>query len=230
METLPKALCSAMAKAFSEITGAARTKENNHLRYKYAELQDVIDAIKPHIAKYGLWFYQIVHIIDGYAAIETVIVHESGESLSCGIVRVPIGKGDAQGYGSALTYARKYSLSSAFGVAQDDDDGEKACVPDNKTQKQSSEKIVEMKADTFVEPPSREELVTILSNKLRESTDSFDSGLFEDYLLYLEERCANKQFSFYDVLTTSSKDIKSMLDGYNTWLQKKKTAKRATGV
>jgi hypothetical protein len=55
--------------------------------------------------------------------IETMFIHESGEMLECGILHVPANKQDAQGYGSALTYARRYSLMAACGIAPEDDDG-----------------------------------------------------------------------------------------------------------
>lgn len=122
-----------MAKAFADITGADKDKKNAHLNYKYSSLNSIIEAIKPAITAHGLWFYQVVHSIEGHAAVETIIMHSSGERLSCGIVSVPVSKNDAQGYGSGLTYAKKYSLSSAFGVAPDeDDDGEEACKPPKK--------------------------------------------------------------------------------------------------
>jgi hypothetical protein len=60
--------------------------------------------------------------------VETVILHSSGQWLSCGVIAVPVVKNDAQGYGSALTYARRYSLSAAFGVAPEDDDGNAAAA------------------------------------------------------------------------------------------------------
>jgi hypothetical protein len=55
--------------------------------------------------------------------VETVFVHESGEMLECGKLHVPAAKHDPQGYGSALTYARRYSLMAACGIAPEDDDG-----------------------------------------------------------------------------------------------------------
>jgi hypothetical protein len=55
--------------------------------------------------------------------VETVFVHESGETLDCGKLYVPAVKHDAQGHGSALTYARRYSLMAACGIAPEDDDG-----------------------------------------------------------------------------------------------------------
>jgi hypothetical protein len=58
--------------------------------------------------------------------VETVFVHESGEMLECGKLHVPAAKQDPQGYGSALTYARRYSLMAACGIAPEDDDGNAA--------------------------------------------------------------------------------------------------------
>ena len=58
--------------------------------------------------------------------VETVFVHESGEMLECGIVHFPAVKHDPQGYASALTYARRYSLMAACGIAPEDDDGNAA--------------------------------------------------------------------------------------------------------
>ena len=55
-----------------------------------------------------------------------MFVHESGEMLECGTLHVPASKQDPQGYGSALTYARRYSLMAACGIAPEDDDGNSA--------------------------------------------------------------------------------------------------------
>lgn len=121
-----KELASAFAKAQAEIEGATADKQNPHFRSRYADLGNVVDAIKPAITKHGLSFVQVSHNAESAACIETIILHSSGEWLSCGCVSVPVSKHDAQGYGSALTYARRYSLAAAFGVAPEDDDGNAA--------------------------------------------------------------------------------------------------------
>lgn len=119
-------LSAAMAKAFPAIEGAVKGKVNPAFRSKYADLSAVIDAIKPHLVEHGLWFLQRTHPVDGGVGVETVILHASGQSMSCGVLRLPAAKQDAQGYGSALTYARRYSLMAAFGVPAEDDDGNAA--------------------------------------------------------------------------------------------------------
>lgn len=123
-----KELSASMAKAFACIEGAIKGKANPAFRSKYADLSSVIDAIKPALADNGLWFRQVTHNVDGGVCVETVIHHASGESLSCGQLFVPATKQDAQGFGSALTYARRYSLMAAFGVPAEDDDGNAAAA------------------------------------------------------------------------------------------------------
>ncbi len=120
------ALFAAMAKAFPEIEGATKDSNNPHFKTKYADLGAVVDAIKPALSANGLWFRQAFHDAQGGVAVETLICHASGEELSCGVLFVPASKQDAQGYGSAITYARRYSLQTAFGVAPEDDDGNAA--------------------------------------------------------------------------------------------------------
>ncbi len=136
-------LAAALVKAQAEIEGATKDKVNPHFRSKYADLGAVVDAVKPALVKHGLAYVQVSHDRDHAAAIETLIVHQSGETLSCGVVSVPVSKGDAQGYGSAMTYARRYSLSAAFGVAPEDDDGNAAAAakpkPNTPTQQMKDE-------------------------------------------------------------------------------------------
>jgi hypothetical protein len=115
-----------MAKAFAQIEGAVKGKTNPAFRSKYADLAAVVDAIKPALAEHGLFFRQITHPADHGVCIETVIHHASGESLACGPLFVPASKQDAQGFGSAMTYARRYSLMAAFGVPAEDDDANAA--------------------------------------------------------------------------------------------------------
>lgn len=123
-----KELAAALAKAHAKIEGAAKDATNPHFRSKYATLASVVDAVKKPLADAGLSYVQTVHDAESAACVETVILHASGEWIACGKVSVPVSKGDAQGFGSALTYARRYSLSAAFGVAPEDDDGNAAAA------------------------------------------------------------------------------------------------------
>ena len=123
-----KELFAALVRAQAEIGAAVKDSTNPHFRSRYADLASVVAAIKPAAAKYGLGYIQRFSEAAGGVVIETIIVHESGQQLSCGPLFVPATKLDAQGYGSAITYARRYSLQTAWGVPADDDDGNAAAA------------------------------------------------------------------------------------------------------
>lgn len=119
-------LASAMAAAFGEIEGATKSANNPHFKSKYADLTAVIEAIKPALIKHNLFFTQHPEPSEHGVTVETVLHHAGGEHLSLGKLFVPANKNDAQGFGSALTYARRYALVTAFGVPVEDDDGNAA--------------------------------------------------------------------------------------------------------
>ena len=118
-------IVSALAKALPELESAKKNKANPAFRAKYADLSAVIDALEP-IKEHGLWYRQHIHESEAGVNVETIYIHESGEQLSAGALFMPASKKDAQGFGSALTYARRYSLQTAFGLATEDDDGNAA--------------------------------------------------------------------------------------------------------
>ena len=119
-------LASSLAAAFAQIEGATKSANNPHFKSKYADLTSVIEALKPALIANGLFFTQRCEPSENGVTIETVIGHAGGEELSLGKLFVPANKQDAQGFGSALTYARRYALVTAFGVPVEDDDGNAA--------------------------------------------------------------------------------------------------------
>ena len=82
----------------------------------------MIDALNSN----GIALMQIPHESEGGVMVETMFLHESGESMSGGKFYLPASKADAQGFGSAMTYARRYGLMAACGIAPEDDDGNAA--------------------------------------------------------------------------------------------------------
>lgn len=123
-ETIEK-IAPALHKAQGQIKAALKDSTNPHFRSKYADLSSVIEAVKPALQANGITFMQGVHdAVDG-VAVETMLLHISGEWMSS-TMRVPAVKQDAQGYGSAITYGRRYGLQSMCGVPAEDDDGNAA--------------------------------------------------------------------------------------------------------
>ena len=124
MET--SAIASAFLKAQKEFAPALKTSTNPHFKSKYVSLEGCIEAVIDALHNNGLSMVQKRHECDTGVKIETIFLHESGNTMSGGILYVPANKNDAQGYGSALTYARRYSLMTAAGIAPEDDDGNAA--------------------------------------------------------------------------------------------------------
>jgi hypothetical protein len=124
-----KNIASALVKAQKAFGPALKTSANPHFRSKYADLSACVEAVIDALNNNGIFLLQKNYDCADGIMCETVFVHESGEMLECGIVHFPAVKKDPQGYASALTYARRYSLMAACGIAPEDDDGNKASRP-----------------------------------------------------------------------------------------------------
>lgn len=121
-----KEVSAALVRAQKAFGPALKTHTNPAFKSKYADLSACVEAVIDALNANGIALVQRNHPSEGGICIETLFVHESGESLSSGMLHVPASKQDPQGYGSALTYARRYSLMAACGIAPEDDDGNAA--------------------------------------------------------------------------------------------------------
>ena len=121
-----KNIAAALLKAKQAFGPALKQKINPAFRSKYADLAACLDAVDQPCLDAGIVLYQETFEDATGVTVETVFLHESGEALRCGKLHVPAAKQDPQGYGSALSYARRYSLMTACGIAAEDDDGNAA--------------------------------------------------------------------------------------------------------
>jgi hypothetical protein len=121
-----KNIATALVKAQRAFGPALKSSTNPHFRSKYADLSACVEAVIEGLNGAGIALIQRTSMDDTGVTVETVFVHESGEMMECGKLHVPAAKQDPQGYGSALTYARRYSLMAACGIAPEDDDGNAA--------------------------------------------------------------------------------------------------------
>jgi hypothetical protein len=121
-----KQIATALVKAQKAFGPALKSSTNPHFKSRYADLSACVEAVITGLNDNGIALIQKCYDCDNGVMVETMFVHESGEMLECGILHVPASKQDPQGYGSALTYARRYSLMAACGIAPEDDDGNSA--------------------------------------------------------------------------------------------------------
>lgn len=121
-----KNIATALVKAQKAFGPALKSSTNPHFRSRYADLSACVEAVIEGLNEAGIALVQRTSEDNTGVTVETVFIHESGEMLECGKLHVPAAKQDPQGYGSALTYARRYSLMAACGIAPEDDDGNAA--------------------------------------------------------------------------------------------------------
>jgi len=172
-------LISALVKAQSQMSHAAFDQTNPAFKNaKFASLKSVIDAVKPALNANGIAFVQKSVPMDHGIAVETVF-YGHGEELSTGPVPVPIDRENAHGFGSALTYAKRYSLAMACGVASDsDDDGNAAAKNSTGRKPQSVTKTVMQEEGIKVDEGKRASYISLLT----EATSAEDQAGMKELL------------------------------------------------
>jgi hypothetical protein len=124
-----KQVAAALVKAQREFGPALKSSTNPHFRSKYADLSACIEAVIDALNNNGIYLMQLTEERENGVCVQTQFIHESGEIMSGGSLFMPASKIDAQGFGSALSYARRYSLMAACGIAPEDDDANSARPP-----------------------------------------------------------------------------------------------------
>jgi len=120
-ETITK-IAPALLKAQKEIGSAKKGSDNPFFKSKYADLGEVISVCKEELNSNGIAVLQTV----GVGTLTTTLLHESGEFISETMNIVSKSENNPQDYGSAITYAKRYSLQSMLLIPSEDDDGNKA--------------------------------------------------------------------------------------------------------
>jgi hypothetical protein len=114
---------AALVAAQAEIKNPAFDSKNPHFNSQFVSLAGVLDAVRPVLAKHKVALFQPASTAGTMVQVQTVFLHESGEQIAFPPLAMPIGdKTTAQQLGSTVTYLRRYSLTSALGIAGDEDD------------------------------------------------------------------------------------------------------------
>jgi len=124
-----KEIATALIKAQKEMLTPKKGSVNPFFKNKYADLNDVLEAIVPALNNNNIVLLQPLVNIDGKNFVKTVLMHESGETFESIAEIFCKNQNDAQAYGSGITYARRYALSSICGIGSEDDDAQKAVQP-----------------------------------------------------------------------------------------------------
>lgn len=125
-------LAPALVLVQAEVEHATKGNVNPAFKSRYVDITEVIDTIRPVLQKHGFSASQHPGFRDGaegaLVTLETLLLHESGEWIKSECA-TPLERVTAQGVGSAITYLRRYALTSIIGLGQEDDDGQSASQP-----------------------------------------------------------------------------------------------------
>lgn len=171
-------LAAALAKAQAEIQPAVKDSSNPFFKSKYADLSSVWNSCREPLSKNGLSVLQTMDTVEGKLMLVTTLAHSSGQWVKSSLPVCPV-KNDPQSLGAAITYMRRYGLSSMVGViADEDDDGNKASGNVHSVQSKN----------TSISKREAQELGTLL--------DSVPS-----YKDHIQKRLRDLQFESLDAIT-----------------------------
>lgn len=132
---IDKELAEAFVLAQAKFKAAVKKSDNPYFNSKYADLESCIDAVIGALHSEGIALIQHTAEHDKGIVASTVFLHRNGSIYEAGSIFVPASQNTAQAFGSALTYARRYSLMAACGIAPEDDDGNAASRQTSKFEK-----------------------------------------------------------------------------------------------
>ncbi len=139
-----KNLIIALHKFQAEAKPVVKDSTNPFYKSRYADLSAIIEATQEGLSKNGLAISQTTDIENGVNVLETTLFHISGEWITGRYVLTPNKPNDPQAMGSALSYARRYNISSILNLATTDDDGEKAMVRSQPEQTNSEQMLARL--------------------------------------------------------------------------------------
>lgn len=121
-------LAEVMIQVQQTLSPALKDAENTFTNSRYATLHSIMNACRDALLEHGIWLTQYpVSVESNQLGLVTKIVHAETGQWQASLLTIPLPKNDPQGYGSAMTYARRYGLSALIGiVTENDDDGEMA--------------------------------------------------------------------------------------------------------
>lgn len=194
-------ISAAVVKMHAEIENIKADSENPHFRSKYIDLSSIRIAIKGPLKNNDLAIIQLPSTLDGAPALTTRIIHKSGQWYedTCPLL---IEKTTMQGFGSAMTYMKRYSLGAATGIAEADDDGNEATKYGKSSPKISPPSVAPRSATTPASEAQRK-MIFASSKEL-----GLDETALKEFLFMVTEKSTSKEWSSADI----DKILKAMVD------------------
>jgi hypothetical protein len=179
-----KNLAAALSAFQGKVTNPPKSADNPFFKSKYTPLDTLVDTAKPILKENGLSYIQSCDGDGLNISVTTLLMHSSGEWVEIGPLTLKADKQTAQGAGSAITYARRYSLAAALGLASDeDDDGNAASNNDKKgsNKPQSGASQQQGKPATSGLTPAQLSRLYAIANTAGKSADKVKAQVLKAY-------------------------------------------------
>jgi hypothetical protein len=196
-----KELFEALAKAQGEFVGVTKDKTGSITAtqtYKYADLAACLEVVRKPLSTNGLAVVQLISQRTDEAkmpwvVVKTIITHASGQQLECGELAMQPQRPGPQAIGACITYARRYSLAAALGLAQEDDDAHSAEGPPPQQSKPTEHKRLvaspkHIRSMEYLEESDSHEEATRRYHELDAATQTGLKTFFGERLEALKER------------------------------------------
>lgn len=202
-------LVIALAKAQGSMEPAKFNRINPHFKNRYADFTSIMDACRKPLSENGLSVMQYCETISEKLCLVTMLAHISGQWMKSFFPLNPKNL-DSQSIGSAMTYAKRYSLSAMLGIVSDeeDDDGEASIGRGNSKPMPKQTKISDQQANILAD----------LSSQLDDSTVQ----KVQNWL-----KSSQKIETFTDILSENFAKVKSVLENAVKMVEQDKAVKHA---
>jgi hypothetical protein len=193
-----KNISKALSDFLAEIKNPANTARNPFFNSKYAPLNDILNLVRPSLAKHGLSLIQGSAGDGSVVSITTLLMHESGEWIETEPLVLKADKATAQGVGSAITYGRRYSLSAMLGISSEDDDDGNVATHGNTT-KQDNKATIQTKSSAINKPDQTKHPDTLDADVFALKTDL---NINDDIFSQIKERAGSNNEKILNALKT----------------------------
>ena len=196
----------ALIEARKEITGVTKDSDNPFYKSKYADLTSIIQAVNKELLNNDLIITQPTQVVDGKLYLVTQLTHSSGQWVR-GYLPVLNKKGDDQGQGSGITYARRYGLQALLNIPAFDDDAELTKAKNGKSEKTGIAKVDQALDDI---PIGDDEPVTPNRSRLVDVFNSYSPAKQKAKLKFFKDKHATMQ-DVVDIFDVSEEQAKELL-------------------
>lgn len=155
-------LSKSLAEFNKEFKGLAADSKNPFFKSTYISLDGILQTVRPLLSKHGLSVIQEATSDGEYAIVQTTLLHISGESYVTDKLKMKPVKNDPQGFGSCITYCKRYQLGALLGICESvDDDGNGATGLSEKNLENNAKVLTPVQAKIIQEAGSNKNISEI---------------------------------------------------------------------